>query len=153
MEFEMENVPLSQLSDDGLSANQCYPQQLVNDPTFAILNEDSYFLRNGRQPYDFMNPPTPQMTQGQNPPFRKRWLEMEEDQHLAWDNGNSTRPLTERELQDVAEYIERKRKQDELDGLAYIECVGESCATEVTALTRYVSYLVSLTPLHGPAAD
>jgi len=44
----MDAMPLVQVTEDGLSANHCYPPMLTNDPTFAILNDDSYFARNHR---------------------------------------------------------------------------------------------------------
>lgn len=144
MEFEMDDVPLAQLQDDGLSANECYPQQLVNDPTFAILNSDNYFIRNNRQPYNFMTTPTLQMTQGQNPPFRKRWIATDDqvtvDDDFAWDNGNSSRPLTGQELEHVAEYMAWEKQQDDRHNhVAYVECNGDQCATEMTTLlARYV---------------
>lgn len=105
MDFEMEDVALAQLKDDGLSANECYPQQLVNDPTFAILNEDLYFARNGRAYDPQFGGPIPQALIGnQSPPF-KRDLQLLAST-FAIDDGNSSLPLTDEQLEMVAQNLE-----------------------------------------------
>ena len=134
MEFDMDDIPLIQLQDDGLSANECYPQMLVNDPTFALLNNDNYFARNGRAAGNWVNPPTAAQTGGNTPPFGKR-----SEDHLAWDDGNSSRPLTDVELNRIHEYMRWVTEQEqEHEALGYVKCFGEDCATETIPLTRYV---------------
>lgn len=136
MDFEMEDVPLADLRDDGLTVNQCYPKMLVDDPTFAILNEDNYFRRHGRTPYNFAVAPSQQLINGQSPPFNKR--DLNEDNQLAWDDGNSSRPLTRPELESLNEYLDWQRQEEEREKLVYVECIGDSCATEVKPLERCV---------------
>lgn len=140
--FNMEAVPLSQLQDDGLSANECYPQTLVNDPTFALLNSDNYFVRNNRAPGSWAQPPTPAQINGRNPPYPKRGIEFPQDQ-FAWDDGNSSRPFTENETEDMSRYLQWEEEQAEKhDSLGYVECRGGDCATEITPWARYVLSLM-----------
>ena len=136
MDFVMDDVPLVDLRDDGLTANQCYPKMLVDDPTFALLNEDNYFLRHGRTPYDFAVAPSQQIINGQTQPYHKR--DLGEQDHLAWDDGNSSRPLTRPELEHFIDYLSWQKQQEEREKLVYVECIGDSCATEVKPLARYV---------------
>jgi hypothetical protein len=138
MDFDMDGLPLiiARANDDGLSANQCYPQMLVNDPTFALLNEDNYFRRNGRTPYNFAVAPSQQLINGQVQPYHKR--DVDEQDQLAWDDGNSSRPLTRPELEHFIDYLGWQKQQEEENKLVYIECIGDSCATEVKPLARCV---------------
>lgn len=107
MDFDMDDVPLAKLRDDGLSDNECYPKMLVDDPTFAILNEDDYFRRNNRK-FDpqFGKPPSDALTKGKTPPFPKNAV-----MHLA---KNTTQHLIE----------------------GYVDCNGDSCATQVTPVRQ-----------------
>lgn len=141
MDFDMDDVPLADLRDDGLTANQCYPKMLVDDPTFALLNEDNYFIRHGRTPYNFAVAPSQQIINGQTQPYHKR--DLEDQDQLAWDDGNSSRPLTRPELEHFVDYLGWQKQQEEREKLVYVECIGDSCATEVKPLARYVLRPVS----------
>ena len=133
----MEGVALAQLRDDGLSANQCYPKMLIDDPTFAILNGDSYFARHGRTFEARFGSAIPgDLIVGKSPPFRKR-------DEFVFDIGNSSRRPTPEELEEyVADAIaleEHVRMLDEqMEQLAYVDCVGDSCATQLTPVIRYI---------------
>lgn len=48
--FDMRNVSTARERDNGLSANECYPQMLRNDPSFALLNNDLYVIGDGIKP-------------------------------------------------------------------------------------------------------
>jgi hypothetical protein len=151
MGFDMDNVPLSQLADDGFDSNECYPRMLVNDPTFAILNGDSYFARHGRAPdLQFANAPSPALTNGQNPPFGKRSLiGRDQSRGYAVDMGNTTRHLTPLEMDRLAqqlEYDEQLRLMHDRKG--HVNCRGESCATEISweskpSVTHQQTYLTA----------
>jgi len=105
MDFDMEDIPLAQVKDDGLAANECYPEQLVKDPTFAILNEDRYFARNGRA-YNpqFGGPIPPALIANKSPPF-KRDLQLLANKFTI-DDGNSSRLLTDEQLEMIADNLE-----------------------------------------------
>lgn len=143
LDFEMDDVPLAQLRDDGLSANECYPKELIDDPTFALLNTDNYFRRNkGSGPRDWSQAPSAQLINGRSPPYGKRGLEFQREQ-FAWDDGNSSRPFTDDEAEAIADlpwWEEDEAKKQ--DALGYVPCLGDDCATEITRIARYV------TPLH-----
>ena len=137
MSFDMDDLPLAQ-GRDGLSANECYPQQLVNDPSFALLNRDPYVIRNGVNAL-WAVPPTPQLINGRNPPFRRRDLSNE----YVLEDTNSSRRLDQDELDLVAETIALDEHLRMLDGqmhevAAYVDCVGDVCATSTTLISKYV---------------
>ena len=141
MDFEMDALPMAQARDDGLSANECYPQMLVNDPSFALLNEDTYFARNGRTPDPrWANPPDAQLIAGRNPPFRKRDVAYLNANEFFLENSNSSRRLTQEELDEVVDAVEMEEHfrmlDKQMEELAYVECVGDACATQVTPLGR-----------------
>lgn len=133
----MGGVPLMQMRDDGLSANECYPQMLINDPTFAILNGDSYFASHGRafEPR-FGAAPDPNLIAGRNPPFRKRDVSYLGPHEFVLEDRNSSRRLNQEELDSVAEAMALEEELQMLDQqmgeLAYVDCVGDSCGTQVT---------------------
>ena len=142
MSFDMDDVPLIQERDNGLSANECYPQELVNDPSFALLNRDPYVIRNGVNALWAVGP-TPQLINGRNPPFRKRDLsDLNPNEYVLGEN-NSSRRLGQDELDLVAEAIaldEHLRMLDEQfhEVAAYVDCVGDDCATSTTLISKYV---------------
>jgi hypothetical protein len=145
MSFEMEDVPLAQYADDGLSANECWPSILVDDPSYALLNTDPYFARNGRAPNAALwaAAPSPNLIGNKSPPFGKRDLDPSE---FLVDTGNSSRRLTPGELKNLADNIMLQEHEDALDmlneqmeNLGYVDCVGENCATQLTPMMRYVS--------------
>lgn len=47
MDFDMEDLPLAQARTEGLAQNECYPKDLIGDPTFALLNTDPTVIANG----------------------------------------------------------------------------------------------------------
>ena len=142
MSFDMDDVPLIQERDNGLSANECYPQELVNDPSFALLNRDPYVIRNGVNALWAVGP-TPQLINGRTPPFRKRDLsDLNPNEYVLKEN-NSSRRLGQDELDLVAEAIaldEHFRMLDEQfhEVAAYVDCVGDDCATSTTLISEYV---------------
>lgn len=129
-----DNAPLAEKADKGLVANQCYPRMPANGPShpeyFALLNGDptvgqlNAALWAGAIPQNMMN--------GQSPPFNKR--DLLEFWH---DDGNETRRATPEEAGTLALDLLRAHLsvlEDEASG--YIDCVGGSCATEITPLAR-----------------
>ena len=142
MSFDMDDVPLMQSQDDGLSANECYPQELENDPSFALLNRDPYVIRHGINPL-WAAPPTAQLINGRTPPFRKRDISYLNPNEWVLEEHNSSRRLDQDELDRVAEAMaleEHLRMLDEQihEVAAYIECVGDDCATSTTLIPKYV---------------
>ena len=139
MSFDMDDVPLAQERDDGLSANECYPQELVNDPSFALLNRDPYVIRHGLNAL-WAAPPTPQLINGRTPPFRKRDISYLDPNEWVLEENNSSRRLGQDELDRVAEAIALDEQMHEV--AAYIECVGDDCATSTTLISKYDSAIV-----------
>lgn len=142
MSFDMDGLPIAQERDDGLGANECYPQVLENDPSFALLNRDPYVIRNGVNPL-WAAPPTPQLINGRNPPFRKRDISYLNPIEYVLEENNSSRRLGQDELNQVAEAIaldEHLRMLDEQmhEVAAYVDCVGDDCATAITLISEYV---------------
>ena len=141
MSFDTDAVPLSQIQDNGLSANECYPRELVNDPSFALLNRDPYVIRNGVNALWAVGP-TPQLINGRNPPFRKRDPSYLNPNEYVLEENNSSRRLDQDELDRVAEAIaldKHLRKLDEQthEVAAYVDCVGDDCATSMTLMSEY----------------
>jgi len=57
---------------DGLTTNLCYPATLIQDPGFALLNEDDYYYgRRAYQTLDYRDPPTPYYTSGKKRPYKR----------------------------------------------------------------------------------
>ena len=135
MSFDMDDVPLAQERDDGLSANECYPQELVNDPSFALLNRDPYVIRNGVNALWAVGP-TPQLINGRTPPFRKRDLSYLNPNEYVLEGTNSSRRLGQDELDLVAEAIALDEQIHVV--AAYVDCVGDDCATSTTLISEYV---------------
>ena len=139
MSFDMDGVP----PGNGLSANECYPQQLVNDPSFALLNRDPYVRnRNGANIALWAVAPTPELINGRTPPFRKRDLSYLSPNEYVLEDNNSSRRLDQHELDLVAaEAIaldEHLRMLDEQfhEVAAYVDCVGDDCATSTTLISQ-----------------
>ena len=135
----MDNTP----TGNGLSANECYPQQLVNDPGFALLNRDPYVEnRNGANTALWKVGPTPQLINGRTPPFRKRDLSYLSPNEYVLEENNSSRRLSQDELDLLAaEAIaldEHLRMLDEQfhEVAAYVDCVGDDCATSTTLISQ-----------------
>ena len=142
MSFNMDGLPLIQARDDGLSANECYPQELENDLSFALLNRDPYVIRNGINAL-WAAPPTPLLINGRKPPFRKRDISHLNPYDYVLEEKNSSRRLGQDELDQVAEAIaldEHLRMLDEQmhEVAAYVDCVGDDCATATTLISGYV---------------
>lgn len=139
--FDMEDLPIAQERDNGLSANQCYPQELVNEPSFALLNRDPYVIRHDADAL-WAAGPTPQLINGRNPPFRKRDISYLNPNEYVLEENNSSRRLGQDELDLVAEAIaldEHLRMLDEQmhEVAAYVDCVGDDCATSTTLISKY----------------
>lgn len=137
IDFEdfLDEAPLAEKGDKGLVANECYPRMPANAPShpeyFALLNQDptvallNAALWAGTIPVG--------MTNGLNPPFNKRDL-----LDLWYDNGNETRRATSEEAEAAArEMMLRARLQElEEESLGYVDCIGDSCATQITPAKR-----------------
>ena len=137
MSFDMDDVPLAQERDDGLSANECYPQELVNDPSFALLNRDPYVIRHGLNPL-WAAPPTAQLINGRTPPFRKRDISYLNPNEWVLEENNSSRRLGQDELDEHLRMLDKQMHEV----AAYIECVGDDCATSTTLISKYDSATV-----------
>ena len=141
MSFEMEDLPLIQAGDYGLSVNECYPKELVDDPSFALLNRDPYVVRHGVNAL-WAAGPSPQLINGRNPPFRKRDISYLNPNEYVIEENNSSRRLGQEELELVAEALaldEHLRMLDEQmhEVVAYVDCVGDDCATSTTLISEY----------------
>ena len=141
MSFITDDLPIAQERDNGLSANECYPQVLENDPSFALLNRDLYVIRHGANGL-WAAPPTPQLINGRNPPFRKRDISYLNPNEYLLEEDNSSRRLGQDELDLVAEAIgldEHFRVPDEQmhEVAAYVDCLGDDCATSTTLISEY----------------
>ncbi|KAL8831396.1 MAG: hypothetical protein Q9170_005310 [Blastenia crenularia] len=105
--------------DDGLTANPCWPSTLVNDPGFALLTDDPWYIvhpGNAQRHQTAMAlygaPPPLAYTQN-NPPrpgYQKRSLGLM-NVDLILDEGNSTTKLT----------------GDDFDKLRYHDCKDADC--------------------------
>ena len=141
LSFDMDDAPLMQAQDDGLSANECYPKMLENDPSFALLNRDPYVVKRGVNAL-WAAPPTPRLINGRTPPFRKRDIPYLNPNECVLEENNSSRRLDQDELDLVAEAMaldEHLRMLDEQthEVAAYVECVGDDCATSTTWISKY----------------
>ncbi|KAK4210755.1 glycosyl hydrolases family 18-domain-containing protein [Rhypophila decipiens] len=70
MSFDMDGLPLAQAATAGLAQNECYPRDLVDDPTFAILNTDLSVNRANINLWKV--PPTPALIGNRQPNFPVR---------------------------------------------------------------------------------
>ncbi|TGJ83730.1 hypothetical protein E0Z10_g5022 [Xylaria hypoxylon] len=90
----------------GLSVNPCWPEVLLEDPGFALLTDDRYYAahrdaqRYGKANYPGLIPSDVLGNHQRQQGFRKRDEESHELDPEAWvyDDGNSTRRVTEDEL-------------------------------------------------------
>jgi len=134
-----DDLPLSLLAQDGLVANECYPQMLINDPSFAILNNDPYFLRNARTPDARFASGTidPSLINGRSPPFplAKRDLLLDRNDFFV-DNTTASRRLTDLEfdvLENKARMVKKFRdlegKMRQAEKMEEIECEKEACSS------------------------
>ena len=131
-----DGEPLAQQADDGLSANECYPKMLIDDPSFALLNDDSYFRRNGHRPDPRWGAPPPaNLIAGRNPPNRKRDISDLNLSELILEDRNSSRRLTLEETNDLTDSFATEEHMrllgEQLEQLEFVECVEGSCATEL----------------------
>ena len=141
LSFDTDDAPMAQEKDDGLSANECYPQMLVNDPSFALVNRDPYFKRNNRAPnLDFANPPSAQLINNRKPPFRKREITYLNSSEFVFRGFNYSRHLNSGEMDHFANAAldEHLRMLDEQmeEAAAYFDCIGDDCATSATLLPQ-----------------
>jgi hypothetical protein len=148
-----EDLPLSLLNQDGLVANECYPQMLINDPSFAILNNDPYFLRNARTPDARFASGTidPSLINGRSPPFpvAKRGLLLNRND-FSVDNTTASRRLTDLEfevLEKKARIVKKFRDlEEEMIQAEKIECEKEACSSRQNQM-QYVT----LSPMSSDA--
>lgn len=153
LSIDMVGLDPAQVLDHGLSANECYPKVLVDDPSFALLNRDPYCVKHGANAL-WAAPPTAQLINGKTPPFRKRDISYLNPNEWVLEENNSSRRLGQDELDLVAEAIaldenlpmldEHLRMLDEQmhEVAAYIKCVGDDCATSTTLISKYDSAIV-----------
>lgn len=93
--------------DFGLTANPCWPSTLIDDPGFALLTSDLWYVDvgNGQRHQTaslYSNPPPARFTQN-NPPragYQKRSLDSL-DMGLTFDKWNITHKLTEEALAEL----------------------------------------------------
>jgi hypothetical protein len=145
MSFDMDAVPLAQRRTAGLAENQCYPQTLINEPSFALLNNDPYFDTHQGHQALWANPPDANLIAGKtptDPPTRKRDLSVVDMIGLVFDNGTFSKLPTDEQLDDEAAKIEHEEAlillEKKMEQFAYVECKGEMCATQATLIGRYV---------------
>ncbi|KAG6986626.1 hypothetical protein G7Y79_00075g098980 [Physcia stellaris] len=148
LSFDTDDAPMAQEKDDGLSANECYPQMLVNDPSFALVNRDPYFKRNNRAPnLDFAYPPSAQLINNRKPPFRKREITYLNSTEFVFRGFNYSRHLNSGEMDHFANAAldEHLRMLDEQmeEAAAYFDCIGDDCATSATLLPHALMTLSS----------
>ena len=138
MVFDMDDMPLAQRRTAGLAENECYPQMLINDPTFAILINDPSAVGNPNNAL-WPSAPSAALTAGKTAPFSKRGL-LDPYEFLI-DTGNESRVPTVEELAELGEEMVRvKRRDEELrllfdDGreslVGEIDCLEGECATSI----------------------
>lgn len=155
----LEDIQLP-YADKGLVANECYPRMPTSAPThpeyFALLNDDPTV--NKLNSAVWANPVPASMRDGKNPPFRLRrrggglhllgrdemGYDVDAALDLFVDAGNSSRPATpdERaawELSMSAAHqllLDEEAAREGLELEGYVNCLGGSCATQVTPIKR-----------------
>ncbi|KAL9622394.1 MAG: hypothetical protein Q9160_003238 [Pyrenula sp. 1 TL-2023] len=117
MSFDMDDLPIVQVRTAGLSQNECYPQMLINNPGFALLNEDPYFRNHPGPDLAWGNPPGPQLVAGRNPPF-KRDLSNLGQAMAVFDNCTTSRKPTAEEMNALVEEVDLFEALRELSTLA-----------------------------------
>jgi hypothetical protein len=143
---EDDDMPLALQQQDGLVANECYPQMLINDPSFAILNNDPYFVRNARTPDARFASGTidPTLINGRSPPFpvQPRGGVLLNRNDFSVDNTTASRRLTDLEfevLEKKAEIIERFRAlEEEMQQTEKVECEKYKCSSHYQNKIQYV---------------
>ena len=107
------------LANYGLAENPCYPLTLVNDPGFALLYEDPYYIA---RPNDYSyaedyypDPPPAAVTQGKQrlPGYNRKRSSQINPNDIVVVDGNSTRKATHQEL---------------FENFAIVKCLGDDCA-------------------------
>lgn len=164
----LQDTPLIQHADNGLVANECYPRMPANAPAhpeyFALLNADATV--NNLNAALWAGPVPANMRNGANPPFRLRrrdssglglggqnqaGYDVDAALELFVDTSNSSRPATldertawEVEMSLVHQQLlneEAAHNKASLEKLGYVNCIGDSCATQVTLIKRRVIVL------------
>lgn len=141
MSFDMDGLPLAERATAGLAENECYPKVLINDPGFALLNSDPYLRgQRGANKGLWAGEPSQALINGRSPPFppsRKRDLSDVEPAMFIFGNSTESHDLTPEELEEISAQIEYA---EALAGdLVYVDCHGNSCATQLTPVLRYVA--------------
>lgn len=121
MSIRFDNYPHD--PDFGLTVNPCWPSTLVDDPGFALLNSDEWYLdypqRQRTAIISYPQPPPLALTQN-NPPrpgYQKRFIE-QLDKVLAFSERNTTQELLE-------EYLTK---------LGIDNCLSEDCVDELRGI-------------------
>ena len=144
LDIDLTFMSFGQMLDNVLSDNQCYPQMLVNDPSFALLNEDPYVLSQGVNNNNrlWLVPPTPQLINGRTPPNRERDIPYLGPDDYILEEHNTSRRLRRDEVDLLAEtmpldeqYRILEEQMHEVD--AYVDCVGDDCATSIRLVSEY----------------
>jgi len=69
----MDDLPLAQAATAGLAQNECDSRELVDNPTFALLNTDPTVIANwARNVVLWAVAPSAQLTAGKTRPFNRR---------------------------------------------------------------------------------
>ncbi|KAL8836526.1 MAG: hypothetical protein Q9170_002881 [Blastenia crenularia] len=150
MSFD-DGAPLAQQRDLGLSANECYPKELIDDPGFALLNTDPYVRANRANAAGWALPPSAQLISGRTPPNRRRDLSGLDPNEFILEENNSSRRLSQDELTQFADAVELDEHLRLLDEQmqeveAYVDCVGDDCATSAKLVSK-----ASMTSVSAPS--
>ncbi|KAI0546598.1 hypothetical protein F4679DRAFT_409115 [Xylaria curta] len=122
LNLHFTNMP-NNLADQGLTANPCWPETLVDDPGFALNFNDPWYQRVANRPRQMFRqyypmPPGPQFTNNKinQPGWDKRDIQPED---IYVDQGNTSRRITEEEL---------------LEDFGLLKCADKECSRELDAL-------------------
>lgn len=127
LSLDFINMPVYANDKDGLTTNPCWPSSLEDDPGFALLLTDPWYLSDpGLQGYGLLNydkPPANSVTAGKiiRPDWNKRALFGDgfDPDDVIVDEGNSTRKATDEEL---------------ARHLGFRRCAEKDCAAEKEAM-------------------
>lgn len=161
--LSLQDTPSIQHAENGLVANECYPCMPANAPAhpeyFALLKAHPNVTTS--TPRFGAGPVPTSMRNGATPPFRLRRrdssglglgggnqaaYDVDAALEMFVDTSNSSRPVTldertawEIEMSTVHQQLldeEAARNKALLEKLGYVNCIGDSCATQVTLIKK-----------------
>ncbi|MCJ1307824.1 hypothetical protein MMC25_001472 [Agyrium rufum] len=109
--FEMSFINMPNYADDGITKNPCWPQTLIDDPGFALLVNDPWYIPH----FAAQNLALQIYPKAPGPAYT---MDLDPDSILVTD-GNSTRKATDEEL---------------LDNFGFVRCMGDGCKDEQDVL-------------------